>query len=725
MISGYELIEKIKKYHTNFDEQKILLAYNFSLQSHSSQVRSSGEPYFTHPLAVAEILVDLKMDVASIITALLHDTVEDTGATLETIEKIFGEEISALVDGVTKLSKIENLPTSQRAEENFRKLLMAMSQDIRVLLVKLADRLHNMQTINFIKSPERRVRISAESLAIYAPLAARIGMYKIRDELQELSFAQIHPEARNYIVEKLDELRESKRDIIENIIDDLKAKIVTENINFEISGREKKPHSIWNKMKSQNIGFHYLYDVMAFRIVVDNISDCYRVLGVVNSNYNMIPGSFKDYISTPKENGYRSIHLSVLGPKSKKIEVQIRTKEMHQVAELGVAAHWTYKEKKKADSENDQYKWIRELINLFEQMGNTGEVLRNHKINLHKDQVFCFTPNGDIFNLPVGATVIDFAYAVHSEVGNHCVSAKVNGTIAPLRQRLENGDQVEIITNKSSRPSPTWMQFVITSKAKGAIKHFIRSQKYAEYSTLGKAILHKFFASKNLEISEKLVEKVLKDLNKKTVNDLYVFVAEGLVSRNDVLKAVYPEYKDEGQKKTTKGKSKEKLSEQEKLNEWFKKKHKHSLPIEGLVSGMAIHFAGCCHPIPGDEISGVINTGTGVTIHNRFCHNLKAIALNPQRLLDVCWKSGEDFDSELYHSRICITMHNESGSLADVSSIIAKKKVNITNIKIHNRSADFFEVIIDMNVKNTEHLEEIMSSLRMSRKIIEVSRYDG
>jgi GTP pyrophosphokinase len=726
MITADELVKKIREYHTNFDEQKVLDAYNFSLQSHSSQVRSSGEPYFTHPLAVAQILVDLKLDDSSIITALLHDTVEDTGATLEEIEKKFGEDIANLVDGVTKLSKIENLPTSQRAAENFRKLVMAMSQDIRVLLVKLADRLHNMQTINFIKSEERRVRISSESLAIYAPLAARIGMYKIRDELQELSFGQIHFEARNYIVEQLVQLKESKRDIIEKIIEDLTEKILAadknENIEFEISGREKKPYSIWNKMKSQNIGFHYLYDVMAFRIVVNGVADCYRVLGVVNSNYNMIPGSFKDYISTPKENGYQSIHLSVLGPQSKKIEIQIRTRQMHQVAELGVAAHWSYKEKKKSDSENDQYKWIRELIGLFEQMGDASEVLRDHKINLHKDQVFCFTPGGDVFNLPVGATVIDFAYAIHSEIGNNCIGAKVNGLIAPFRQRLENGDQVEISTSKNGKPSPTWMQFVITSKAKATIKHFIRSQKYNEYTMLGKAILNKFFASKSLEINEKLLEKTLKHFNKKTVNDLYVFVAEGLISKANVLKAIYPDHKDENQKKPKKIKAKDKPNP----NDWFKKKqNKYSLPIEGLVAGMAIHFAGCCHPIPGDEIVGVINTGTGVTIHNRFCHNVKVIAVNPQRLLDVCWKNTQGLDTEFYHSRICITMHNESGSLADVSSIIAKKEVNITNIKINNRSTDFFEVIIDMNVKNTNHLEEIMSALRMSRKIIEVSRYDG
>ena len=715
MLTGHELVEKIKKYHTNFDEQLVLDAYHISSQSHSSQVRSSGEPYFSHPLAVAEILIDYRLDATSIITALLHDVVEDTNINLEFIEQKFGEEIANLVDGVTKLSKIESLSSSRKAAENFRKLLMAMSQDIRVLLVKLADRLHNMQTIHFIKSEEKRIRIANESLAIYAPLAARIGMYKMRDELQELSFVQINPESRNYIVKKLNELKESKKDIIDKIIHDLEEKITASKINAEVSGREKHPYSIWNKMKRKNIGFNYLHDITAFRIVVENIGDCYAALGVINSSYNMIPGSFKDYISTPKENGYRSLHLLVLGPQSKKIEIQIRTKEMHQVAELGVAAHWRYKEKTKVTNENEQYKWIRELISLFEHMGDANEVLRDHKIQIHKDQVFCFTPSGDIFNLPVGATIIDFAYAVHSEIGNKCVSAKINGVTAPLRQKLDNGDQVEIITDKNSKPSPTWTQFAITSKAKVAIKHFIRNERYSEYAVLGKAILYKFFASHNLEVNEKLLEGVLRNFNKKTLNDLYVFVAEGLITRNEVLKTVYPEYQDENQKKVKK--------ENANKDDWFKMPSKHSLPVEGLVLGMAINFANCCHPIPGDDIVGVINTGSGVTIHNRNCNNLKAIVFNPQRLLDVCWKN--DDNNNLYQTCIMILVQNSSGSFADVSSIIASNKINIINIKINNRSSDFFEMVIDMEAKSTKHLEEIMSTLRASKKIIEVNRFNG
>ncbi len=701
MLTANNLVKKIKQYQTSFDEKAVIDAYNFSINAHSLQTRSSGEPYFSHPLSVAEILIELKLDAVSIITALLHDVVEDTTTTLEIIEIKFGSEIAGLVDGVTKLSKIENLAANQKAAENFRKLVVAMSQDLRVLLVKLADRLHNMRTINFISSEEKRKRISEESLAIYAPLAARIGMYKIRDELQELSFAQINPESRNYIVEKLNELKESKRDIIEKIISDLSEKIKHENLQFEIYGREKKPYSIWNKMKKKNVGFAYLGDIMAFRIIVDSVADCYKVLGIINSNYNMIPGSFKDYISTPKENGYKSLHLLILGPQNKKIEVQIRNQNMNQTAEFGVAAHWSYKENAKTAIENQQYKWIRDLVYLFEHIGDISEVMRDHKLHIHDDQVFCFTPTGDIFNLPLGATVVDFAYAIHSEIGNSCVGAKVNGIIAPLRQKLENGDQVEIATDKNAKPSIAWLQFVNTSKAKGAIKHFIKNEKYSQYSSLGKAIIQKFFVNKNLEINEELLEGVLSDFNKKTLGDFYVAVAEGLITRNEVLKIIYPNHLEEENKKT------------------IKTQQNQSLPIGGLIPGMSIKLSECCHPIPGDNIIGLMHIGKGVSIHNVNCHNLQKLALTPQKVLDVCWVNNGRED--LYQTRISVLMHNQSGSLAEVSNVIAKQQINISNIKISSRSSKFFEVIIDIEVKNSEHLESVISSLCVSQKIITVN----
>lgn len=719
MISASELIAKIKSYHPNLNEALIQKAYILSKTAHGNQKRHSGDPYFLHPLAVAQILIDLKLDQESIITALLHDVVEDTDVTLEEIAKDFGEDVAHLVDGVTKLGKIESIPSSERVAENFRKLTLAMSEDIRVLFVKLADRLHNMSTLAYMPSKEKREKKARESLDIYAPLAARIGLNKIKDELQDYSFEALDPESRNNILENLRSLKEREKDIIDKIVKELSDKLESEGVNFKISGREKKPYSIWLKMKKQNVAFHHLHDIIAFRIVVDDIGQCYRVLGIINSNYNMIPGTFKDYISTPKENGYKSLHLAVLGPMNKKIEIQIRDQKMHEIADLGVAAHWHYKEqggsktKVKSSAENQQYLWINELVSLFENSEVASDALKQHKLQMHKNEVFCFTPNGDIFNLPIGATVIDFAYFVHSQVGNNCVSAKVNGVIAPLRQKLENGDQVEILTAKNSKPSPNWLQFVTTSKAKYAIKAFIKAEKFTEYSNLGKAILNKFFASKNLEITEKMLEKILPNFSKKTVADLYVKIADGTIARQDILKVLYPDFKEDI-----------KQPNQIKIHD---KKHKssHAIPIEGLVSGMAIHYAGCCIPIPGDLIVGVINTGTGVTIHAQNCHNLKNIALNPQRILDVCWKSDDEIGDDLYSSRIKIIVHNESGSLADVSSIIAKKQINITGIKTSNRSADHIEFLIDIEVKNLEHLEEIISSLRISKKILEVQRVVG
>ncbi len=705
MITAKGLVKKIKEYQKNFDEDLVIKAYKLSKKAHSKQKRSSGEPYFSHPLAVAEILIDLKLDTSSIITAILHDTVEDTDITLDDIKEEFGEEIALLVDGVTKLTKIESLPSSSRAAENFRKLVMAMSQDIRVLLVKVADRLHNMRTINFISSKAKRIRIANESLIIYAPLAARIGMYHIRDELQELSFEQTHKSEKKYIVDRLKELKKKRKNSIDKIIDDLKSKISKHLKNFDIYGREKKPYSIFNKMRQKNVSFYHLYDIMAFRIIVDDLLSCYKVLGIINSNYSMIPNSFKDYISTPKENNYRSIHFVVLGPGNKKIEIQIRSKEMHEIAEYGVAAHWSYKQKEKLNSESYQYKWIRDLIGLFEHAADASEVLQNHKIQMHKDQVFCFTPNGDVFNLPNGSTIVDFAYAIHSEVGDRCSSAKVNGVTAPLRQKLENGDQIEIITSKKSKPSPNWLQFVTTSKAKAAIKHFIRDEQHDEYTKLGKAIINKYFNKKGLEINDKLLEKSLILFNKKTIDELYIFIAQGIISRHEILDAIYPNFKESKKGKT--------------------KNHENSLPIDGLISGMAMNFATCCNPIPGDEITGIINTGSGVMIHNKNCSFVKNIATNPQMLLDVCWKNKTQNQDELYRSRVKIVIKNQSGALADVSNAMAKRNINISNIDIVNRSKDFFDIILDIEVKNSKHLEGIILSLRILDKILEVDRYDG
>jgi guanosine-3',5'-bis(diphosphate) 3'-pyrophosphohydrolase len=718
MISSQELIAKIKQYNPKVNESLIQKAYLLSKDAHGNQKRHSGELYFSHPLAVAEILVDLKLDQDSIITALLHDIVEDTEISIEDIENFFGNEIAKLVDGVTKLSKIESLQANERMAENFRKLTIAMSEDIRVLIIKLADRLHNMRTLSYLPSKEKKIKKAKESLEIYAPLAGRIGLNKIKDELQDLSFAIVNHEERNNIIQKLKDIKEKNKNIIDLILKEISELFEKENFDCEISGREKKPYSIWIKMKSKNISFYNLHDIMAFRIITKNISECYRALGIINSNYNMIPGSFDDYISNPKENGYKSLHLAIIGPQGNKIEIQIRDKEMHQISEIGIACHWNYKEKNILNSnknlkseEGNQYRWIRELLTLFENSENASDVLKNHKLSLHKNEVFCFTPNGDIFNLPHGASVIDFAYAIHSEIGNSCVSAKVNGIIAPLRQNLENGDQVEIITAKNAKPSVNWIQYAITSKAKSSIRNFIKNEKYNEYNVLGKAILQKFFASKDLDFNEKILEKALTFYNKKNLSDLFFKIADGTISRQEILKIVYPDY----------------IEESKAPKNLFDKKinSKYSLPIEGLIDGMVIKYAGCCNPIPGDRIVGVINTGSGVTIHNQICNNLKHLALNTQRILDVCWKNDSEIGDESYNTQIRVIVENRSGALAEITSVIAKKKMNINHIKTANRSSDTFEVVIDIMIKNVEHLEEALSALRISKKTIAVERVSG
>lgn len=718
MISASELISKIKKYNDKVDEALIQKAYILAKTSHGNQKRHSGDLYFSHPLAVAEILIELKLDQSSIIAALLHDVVEDTEVLLEDIEKNFGEEVANLVDGVTKLSKIEVSNFNQRVVENFRKLTIAISEDIRVLLVKLADRLHNMRTLHHLPSKEKRFRKAQETLDIYAPLAGRIGLNKIKTELEELAFDILDHETRSYIVERLNEIKEKKKDLIKKIVEDLEEKLKSEKIIAEISGRQKNPYSIWLKMKSKNVGFHNLYDIIAFRIIVKDIVQCYQVLGIINTRYNMIPGTFKDYISTPKENGYRSIHLVILGPYNKKIEIQIRDKNMHEISELGLAAHWRYKEKSKKTTntkkEDEQYKWLRELISLFETSEENSKSLKDYKIQIHKNEVFCFTPNGDVFNLPNGSTAVDFAYAIHSEVGNKCNGVKINGIICPLRQKLENGDQVEIITTKNANPSANWLQFVVTSKAKSAIKHFIRDQKFNEYTTLGRTILNKFFSAKELEIDDKMLEKVIMHFKKKSVAEIYVHVAEGTISRQEILKALYPDYKEEHETSDILAKG---FNQSKKT-----KKDGYFIPIEGLVSGMAIHYAGCCNPIPGDNIVGVINTGTGITIHTQNCHNFKNLAINQQRIVDFCWKSSDEIGDHLYSSRIKLLVENKPGALANVTSILAKKKVNILNIKTLSRSLDYFELLLDIQIKNTEHLEEILSTLRISKKVSEVFR---
>jgi len=721
MIRQYELVEKIKAYDPLADENGINRAYVFAMKAHGTQTRANGDPYFTHPIEVANILTSFRLDSASIITALLHDTLEDTEVTLEEITSKFGAEVAKLVDGVTKLNQLETKSESVKQAENFRKLVVAMSDDIRVLLVKLADRLHNMRTLHFIKKPEKRIRIARETLDIYAPLAERMGMRHIKDELQDLAFAELYPEVRLSILNRLSYLRAEGQSLVERIIKEVTQVMRNIGIKADISGREKTPYSIWIKMQTKNLGFEQLSDIMAFRVIVDDVPSCYQALGVVHSQYHMVPDRFKDYISTPKGNNYRSIHTTVLGPENHRIEMQIRTNEMHEFAEFGVAAHWSYKEgEQHMPTDGKQYRWIRELLEILENSTNPEEFLENTKIDLYHDQVFCFTPKGDLISLPRNATPIDFAYAIHSNVGNTCIGAKINGRIEPLKTELHNGDQVDIIRSKTATPSPAWERVVITAKAKAEIRKFVRTQQRDQFISLGRGILEKTFADEGAAFSEKALEVCLKKLNKKSIEDVIAEVGEGILSRQSVFDSVLPDYRS---KKNASDKLKKVLEPLTKSsdNKPAKKTKKLSVPIKGLIPGMALHLANCCHPLPGDRIVGIVTTGKGVAIHTLDCDLLEKFTDTPERWIDVSWDVLEG--EKKYTGRVKATVSNETGALATVANAIAKEEGNITNLKIINRSSDFFELMIDIEVKDSRHLANIMASLRSRGAIHTVGRF--
>jgi guanosine-3',5'-bis(diphosphate) 3'-pyrophosphohydrolase len=712
MIRQFELVERVKAYDPGADEEAINRAYVFSMKVHGAQKRASGDPYFSHPLEVAGILTHYKLDGASIVTALLHDTVEDTLTTLPEIERLFGPQIARLVDGVTKLSRIELQSDQSKQAENFRKLLIAMSEDIRVLLVKLADRLHNMRTLHFISDPDKRVRIARETMEIYAPLAERIGMHAIQEELEDLAFAQINPDARASLLARLAFLREKGGDLIPRITDQLKRVLAEEGLDAWVSGREKTPYSIWRKMQRKNVGFEALSDIMAFRVVVADTTECYRALGIMHSRYPVVPGRFKDYISIPKPNGYRSLHTGVYGPERQRIEVQIRTKEMHDVAEFGVAAHWSYKDGGGQPRDGRQYRWMRELLDILEHTSNPEEFLEHTKLEMFQDQVFCFTPKGDLIGLPRGSTSVDFAYAVHSEVGDHCVGAKINGRMMPLRTVLNNGDQVEIVTSKAQTPSPTWERFVVTGKARARIRRFTRTQQRAQFIDLGRSMLQKAFKAEGHDFTEKAIDGVLKQFKAQSGDDLYALVGEGLHSDREVLTAVFP------------GTRTAKSTNVVPIRSRKKKDKGSSVPIKGLIPGMAVHYAGCCHPLPGDRIVGIVTTGKGVTIHTIDCDTLESFADTPERWLDVSWEAAPELvDSRV--GRIALVVQNEQGSLGALSTVIAKNSGNITNLKITNRTQQFWEMLIDVEVRDVKHLSNIIAALRATPAINSVERARG
>ena len=721
LVRQVELIERVRAYDPRADLSLLDAAYSLAVQAHGAQQRDNGDPYITHPLAVADILAGYRLDVASLATALLHDTVEDTKLTLAEVEQRFGPTIAGLVDGVTKLTRLELQSDRTKQAENFRKLVLAMSKDIRVLLVKLADRLHNMRTLHYVEKTERRVRIARETMEIYAPLAERIGMDAIKTELQDLAFAQLEPEAHDTIQARLNFLRGQGADVIEEVRGELTRVCAEGGVTVEeVTGREKSPFSIWEKMQRRNITFEQLSDIMAFRIVVPTREQCYQALGAVHAGYPVIAGRFKDYISTPKSNGYQSVHTGVTlrAPLNQKIEVQIRTAEMHEIAEAGVAAHWLYKQHDTPESDAHQFRWVQDLLEILENSQAADEFLENTKLELYSDQVFCFTPKGQLIELPRGATPIDFAYAVHSQIGDTCVGAKINGRLMPLRHELANGDQVEIMTARGGTPSPSWERFVVTGKARARIRRYVAQQQRQHCKDAGRAALAKAFRQEGLDGSERVLEAALKGLKAASLDDLYVAVGQGNLGPRDVVHAAYPELRQAARAPRP----------MPSLLPRSRGPAAGGMAISGLVAGMAVHYAGCCHPVPGDRIVGIVTTGKGVTIHTRECQTLETFAATPERFIDVEWDNAAGPPGALkvaHVGRISAISTNSPAALANLANAIAKHDGALTNLKIVNRQQDFFEVLLDVEVRDLRHLSTVIAGLRATGGITQVERARG
>ncbi len=722
MVGQHELVDRVKSYDPKFDSSLLNLAYDFSEKAHGGQRRDSGDSYFSHPLEVADILTDYRLDGASIVTALLHDTIEDTDTSQAEIKKIFGDEISQLVDGVTKLTRIELQSNKAKQAENFRKFVLATSRDIRVLLVKLADRLHNMRTIQHVDMPERRRRIAQETMDIYAPLAARIGMNDFKDELEDLAFSELNRDARDSIVKRLKFLREEGENLIERVTKELNQVLLDDHVTAVVSGREKSPYSIWRKMSRKQVAFEQLSDIMAFRILVSDYSDCYRTLGIIHANYRAVPGRFRDYLSTPKPNGYQSLHTGILGPEKHRIEVQIRTSEMHEIAERGVAAHWRYSQLGAGPesvfglSDDSHYRWLQELLDILDDAAGPEDFLEHTKLEMFSDQVFVFSPKGEVYALPQSSTPIDFAYAVHTEVGDHCVGSMINGRNMPLQTLLQNGDQVEILISENQTPSPNWEQFVVTGKARARIRRVLRQQKQLEYVELGKSIIEQAFLIRNEEFDEGKLIEALKELHANSVHELYTLVGQGVHTGRDVVGVIYPDKTEEKNKQTKNSLFSLRRSKRKTQNHG-----EFSVPIDGLIPGMAVHLAKCCYPLPGERIVAIATTGKGVTVHTIDCMTLEAFSDSPERWVDVSWTTDpESINKQL--SRLNVTLVNEPGSLGELANIIAKSGGNISNLQFTNRNPDFFDMTVDIEVDDNKHLSNVLSALRAGRSVSTVGR---
>ena len=684
MLRQYQLVEKVREYDPDADEDALNRAYVFTVQKHGSQKRASGDPYFSHPVEVAGILTDLKLDEQTIITALLHDTLEDTLTTFDEIERLFGPDVARLVDGVTKLSQIEQKQAAaeterEKAAENLRKFLLAMSDDIRVLLVKLADRLHNMRTLHFIPKEDKR-------LGIELPDAA---------QQQLLAFRELEPDAYDTITAQIDKLTSGGTERVEAISEEIRALLAQAGIEAEVSGRAKHPYSVWRKMQERHVSVEQVTDIIAFRVITASRDQCYRALGIVHGKWKMVPGRFKDFISTPKRNGYRSLHTTVMRGENMRIEIQIRDEEMHQQAEFGLAAHWAYKQGTLPDG---QAGWIRDLVEILDQAQDAEELLEHTRMAMYQDSIFAFTPKGALHQLPKGATPVDFAYAVHTRLGDRTVGAKVNGRLVPLRTQLTNGDTVEILTSEKQSPEPGWMGFVVTGKARAAIRRHVRQKERVETIALGKTLFDDIVRRLPVKIGDKAIAQALQRLNLPDVADLHYAVGRQRLRDSEVMEALVPGIVAD----LAKG--------------GVRIDPARPISIEGLTPGVAYTLAECCHPVPGDRIVGLSRPDQGIEIHAIDCPRLADS--EDADWIDVRWQR----DSEGGTARLSIVVRNQPGTLAETTALIARAGANIVNVRLASRDGGFHAYDISLEVKDVQHLMSILSSLRASDAVVSADR---
>jgi GTP pyrophosphokinase len=713
MLRINDIVDRVLSYSPNADVDLIRKAYVFSAKVHIGQVRLSGEPYLIHPLEVAGLLTQLKLDAASVATGLLHDTVEDTLTNLKEIQENFGEEVANLVDGLTKISRISLRSPEEGQAENFRKMILAMVKDIRVVLIKLADRLHNMRTLQY-HSSEKQADIAQETLDIYAPIANRLGIDWIKSELQDLAFRYLHPDIYEDIQRKIAKREKERSSYIEEVKKTLMKRLYENRINGEVSGRLKQIYSIYEKMRDQNIDFDQVYDITAFRVVVDTIKDCYDVLGIIHSIWKPIPGKFKDYVGLPKENMYQSLHTSVIGPYGERIEIQIRTHEMHRIAEEGIAAHWKYKEEKEvAEADDKRFTWLRQLLEWQHVLKDDAEFIESVKVDLFPNEVYIFTPKGAVKQFPLGATPVDFAYSIHSDVGNHCLGAKVNGKIVPLKYEFKSGDTIEILTSPNQKPSKDWLKFVKTSRAKTKIRQWFKTEEREKSIALGKEILDKELRKYDLQQAKLLksgeLAKAAAEFSFQGVDDLIAAVGYGKVTANQVIGKIVPQERLEQQKQQEEGKFKRILSK-------FTRGSKDALLIKGIDNVM-VRYAGCCNPLPGDKVIGFITRGRGVTIHAADCPN--TLDDDPGRKVEVEWDSTKEYS---YPVRIQILSEDKKGLLAEISSSMSSNEANITNARVDTTEEKTAVGTFEVEIRDLNHLKKVLKDLGKIKGVHRVER---